>query len=342
MVYPWTPFYRTGGCFHVRHQDSSRCSLDEIHLLVRKSLAIILPVMRFEPLGPWPAVPVERLNPTVDIAGFFIDPPPLESRYRVRGAHLFVIIGGTVDVQLPDRKRLRAGRGDFLAFANGINHMSYVSTLRYYQVHLHFGAGAQANGWPTLGDRPLPYRVALDRALPQAVAACEAIMETFLKPTALSALIQRARVFDLLTLAFAPESTSLDTRRPQSVDWQDILLRLEREPDIAVSDLAREYGYSVGGFIQRFTRYTGSTPRQYIINRRLWHARRLLAAGAAVKEAARKSGFTDPSYFARRYRRAFGSAPSQRADDAEPTLAPLWPVSRHLLAKGVSLRDYDP
>ena len=64
------------------------------------------------------------------------------------------------------------------------------------------------------------------------------------------------------------------------------------------------------------------------------------------KEAAAESGFRDPLYFSRVYRKHFGHPPSEArqhaalADSAQPDTS--LPVSRHLMAPGVDMRTFQP
>ena len=64
-------------------------------------------------------------------------------------------------------------------------------------------------------------------------------------------------------------------------------------------------------FVARF----GVVPKQYILDRRLAHAKQLLESGECrfVSDAARLSGFEDPLYFSRIYKARYGHPPS---DDA--------------------------
>ena len=64
-------------------------------------------------------------------------------------------------------------------------------------------------------------------------------------------------------------------------------------------------------FVARF----GVVPKQYILDRRLIHAKQLLESGDCrfVNDAARLSGFEDPLYFSRIYKARYGHPPS---DDA--------------------------
>ncbi|HEV8246400.1 MAG TPA: helix-turn-helix domain-containing protein, partial [Polyangiaceae bacterium] len=83
-----------------------------------------------------------------------------------------------------------------------------------------------------------------------------------------------------------------------------------------------------------------NTPKQYLLQRRLWRARRELENGASVKAAADIAGFADPLYFSRSYRRLFGHPPSlarEHHDPASPQGDSSLPVSRHIFAPGVEM-----
>jgi len=57
----------------------------------------------------------------------------------------------------------------------------------------------------------------------------------------------------------------------------------------------------------------GTTPQRFAERLRLDHARHLLErTNLSVSEVAAEVGFDDPFYFSRRFKRAFGKAPSVR------------------------------
>ena len=67
-----------------------------------------------------------------------------------------------------------------------------------------------------------------------------------------------------------------------------------------------------------FRRYVGRTPNEYLTERRLEEAKRLLADTAgSVAEIARVCGFSSSSYFISVFRRRFGETP--RAYRAQPS-----------------------
>lgn len=64
-----------------------------------------------------------------------------------------------------------------------------------------------------------------------------------------------------------------------------------------------------------FKRTTGQSPQGYLIARRIQHACSLLAltghSGAAIKEIAYQSGFSDPLYFSKSFRKQMNMTPSE-------------------------------
>ena len=90
----------------------------------------------------------------------------------------------------------------------------------------------------------------------------------------------------------------------------------------SVRELAEAMGYSVNHFTRLFRQRTGTTPKQYLLTRRLAQARALLAAGLPVQQAARRSGFDDPLYFSRLFKQLFGVPPSHVPELPSPPSVP--------------------
>lgn len=85
---------------------------------------------------------------------------------------------------------------------------------------------------------------------------------------------------------------------------------------IAVPELARRAGMSTSSFHKHFKAITSTTPLQYVKERRLLEARRLLrTGGASVMRAALDVGYESPSQFSREYARMFGWPPSREPVD---------------------------
>ncbi|WP_433201678.1 helix-turn-helix domain-containing protein [Dactylosporangium sp. CS-047395] len=86
------------------------------------------------------------------------------------------------------------------------------------------------------------------------------------------------------------------------------------DPRLTPSRIALEFGISPR-YLYKLFAAEAETPAEAIITRRLEGARRELAGRAAhrtlIAVVARRWGFTDPRHFARRFRAAYGLAPSE-------------------------------
>lgn len=79
---------------------------------------------------------------------------------------------------------------------------------------------------------------------------------------------------------------------------------------LRVSDLAATAGYSPVHFTRLFTASVGVTPLQYVIRRRLEHARSLLAStDLPIAAIAHGAGFSSHARFTESFRRQFGRTP---------------------------------
>lgn len=62
---------------------------------------------------------------------------------------------------------------------------------------------------------------------------------------------------------------------------------------------------------RQFRAAFGTSPYNYLVMRRLERARRMIAEGAALADAAFACGFADQSHFTRQFRRAYGVTPGR-------------------------------
>ncbi len=93
------------------------------------------------------------------------------------------------------------------------------------------------------------------------------------------------------------------------------LARIDDDPSVPVTldDLAHASGLSRFQVLRVFTRATGLTPHAYLVQRRIDLARRLIARGEALADAAIGSGFADQSHMTRIFVRKYGLSPSAYA-----------------------------
>ncbi len=92
----------------------------------------------------------------------------------------------------------------------------------------------------------------------------------------------------------------------------ELLRKKLLDPDLNVEMLHEVCGLSNTYFRSLFVARFGVSPKKYILDRRLIHARQLLESGECrfIREAARLSGFEDPLYFSRIFKARYGYPPS--------------------------------
>lgn len=89
-------------------------------------------------------------------------------------------------------------------------------------------------------------------------------------------------------------------------------IRQNLTSNIRVEELCRVAGMSKSQFYRQFTEATGMTPVQLILEERLRRAKDMLSGSdLSVKEVAYASGFNDPNYFNRIFKKIEGLTPGQ-------------------------------
>jgi AraC-like DNA-binding protein len=91
----------------------------------------------------------------------------------------------------------------------------------------------------------------------------------------------------------------------------EVIERRYPEP-LSLRDVAAAVNISPGHLTSTVRKRTGRTVQEWITERRMVQARRLLAAtGLPVGEVGRRVGFRDPGYFARTFGKVHGMSPAQ-------------------------------
>lgn len=82
--------------------------------------------------------------------------------------------------------------------------------------------------------------------------------------------------------------------------------------DITLEELARLCGVSLQHFCRVFRRQFGMRPMEYLAQRRIAEAKRLLSStGYSVSDISRMTGYSTPTYFGTVFRRYEGMSPSE-------------------------------
>jgi AraC family transcriptional regulator len=84
------------------------------------------------------------------------------------------------------------------------------------------------------------------------------------------------------------------------------------DQEVALSQLATIAGMSAHYFAELFKQSVGLSPHQYVLRRRIEHARKLLHnSNMRILEAGVRSGFSDQSHFTKIFRRMVGVTPTE-------------------------------
>ena len=114
---------------------------------------------------------------------------------------------------------------------------------------------------------------------------------------------------------FLKSSTAPDQKSYSSDSQVEQLLKYinrNLSENLSIDHLAERFFFSKYHMMRKFKKETGYTIHNYIISKRLLHARSLIAQGTPVMKAAMQSGFQDYTAFVRAYKRQFGTVPTQR------------------------------
>jgi AraC family transcriptional regulator, transcriptional activator of pobA len=88
-----------------------------------------------------------------------------------------------------------------------------------------------------------------------------------------------------------------------------VIDRRHRET-LSLRDVAEEVGLTPGHLTTVVRRRTGRTVQEWIIERRMAEARKLLTeSDTPISEVARRVGIPDPGYFSRMFTRTHGTSP---------------------------------
>ena len=80
---------------------------------------------------------------------------------------------------------------------------------------------------------------------------------------------------------------------------------------VTIDELSDHCGVSKYHLIRQFKQHFGITPRQFMISQRVGLARRLIALGASISNAAIDSGFFDQSHMTRCFKKVTGYSPGR-------------------------------
>ena len=117
---------------------------------------------------------------------------------------------------------------------------------------------------------------------------------------------------NILALIYSGFQSSRNEDEPDLKAIQGAIVRMREsaETPLNIPDLAREFNVNYRSFRRAFTRHTGLSPHNYLLEIRLARARTLLMHSLlSIKEIAARTGFEDARYFGRFFHKKVGMTP---------------------------------
>lgn len=87
------------------------------------------------------------------------------------------------------------------------------------------------------------------------------------------------------------------------------------DSNLSISEICKAAGIGQTSLRENFKEFYGKTPVNYITELRIENAKNLINNGAAISEAAYKSGFSDSKYFSRVVKQKYGHTPKELKKD---------------------------
>jgi AraC-like DNA-binding protein len=159
-----------------------------------------------------------------------------------------------------------------------------------------------------LGGRPLPF-------VAQPVHDLQAgATDIWSLDTELDEVMRTDLVVSVVKLLMNADATPIAAAGPLALDGLTrvrALIAADPSPQHAMAELERIAGLDRWTLARQFRAAFGTSPSRFRTLRRLDRARRSLAGGASLADAAATSGFADQSHMTRQFKRAYGLTPAR-------------------------------
>ena len=127
------------------------------------------------------------------------------------------------------------------------------------------------------------------------------------------------QIFIMLQRSFLSQRKTNNTYVIEEIDKATLYFNEHYSENISIDKYAQNNHVSVSWFIRNFKQYTGFTPMQYILSKRLYEAEILLQnTDYNVTEIAEIIGYDNPLYFSRIFKKAKGISPSEYRKNIKP------------------------
>ena len=120
------------------------------------------------------------------------------------------------------------------------------------------------------------------------------------------------QIFIKLHRYFHSISKAENSRIAEDIDKALLYFAEHYHEDICIEDYAEKHHMSTGWFIKNFKQYTGTTPMQYILSKRIHNAETLLEnEHYNITEISNIVGYDNPLYFSRIFKKVKGISPTE-------------------------------
>ena len=120
------------------------------------------------------------------------------------------------------------------------------------------------------------------------------------------------QIFIKLHRYFTTVSKVENSQIAEDIDSAMLYFSEHYNEDICIEDYAKEHLMSTSWFIRNFKQYTGSTPMQYILSKRIYNAEALLQNEQYnITEISNIIGYDNPLYFSRIFKKVKGISPKE-------------------------------
>lgn len=114
-----------------------------------------------------------------------------------------------------------------------------------------------------------------------------------------------------------PPLAEQDTKSSENIAAAQLFLMDNLFEKISLEELADHSGLSPYHFLREFRKQYGMPPHTYQLQQRINEAKRLLANGTPIADAALQVGFADQNHFTRKFKTLVGTTPRQYQDAKE-------------------------
>lgn len=120
--------------------------------------------------------------------------------------------------------------------------------------------------------------------------------------------LERKKILIQMILDLYRLSKEKTPASPNEILLGKLIDRISENPsrDYSILKLASECNLSPTHFRRLFDKYTGSSPKEFILSMKVSRAKQLLSEGKSIKETAELSGFNDIFYFMRAFKKMTG------------------------------------